>query len=175
MSDVTNLSPGDWASVNDPFGSASAALSEQEFVTRHAGRFLCVLMNDDNAEDTPAFATLEGRPPLQNAGQTLCVFPVAKRTAANPFSKMITFGRAPNNDLRIELAEVSKFHGYFAQTGEEWHVTDAGSTNGTFLDGLRLREREPVAIRPGANLNLGAAPGVYVDGPGLYHLLRAKE
>ena len=175
MSRLPNLSPGDWDSVSEPFGSSARTLSEEEFVSRHAGRFLCVVMDEDSAEDTPAFATLEGQAPLRSSGRALRVFPVAKRKAANPFALMITFGRAPNNDLRIDLGEVSKFHGYFAQAGEEWQVTDAGSTNGTFLNGVRMREREPVKISPGANLSLGAAAALYVDGAGLFHLLRSAD
>ena len=165
----------EWTAVNEPFGSAVTSMSRQDFVTRYAGRFLCVLLEESDSEDTPAFRTLGGVMPPRRGGATLHVYPLVKRDAANPFSMMITFGRAPNNDLYVELSQVSKFHGYFSQAGEAWQVTDAGSTNGTYVDGVRLEPRRPALVEPGSQLRLGEATAWYLDSWGLFDLLLRKE
>ena len=172
---MKKLSNHEWTTVNEPYGSAVTGLSRQDFVTRYAGRYLCVLLGEGESEDTPAFRTLGGVMPPLKGGSTLHVFPLVKRDAANPFSMMITFGRAPNNDLHVELSQVSKFHGYFSQAGENWQVTDAGSTNGTFLDGVRLEHRRAVTVEPGAEVRLGEVPAWFVDSWGLFELLLQKE
>lgn len=159
----------DWTMVNEPYGSAAESLSREAFAARFLGRFLCVVVEDRRVEDTPEFSTLGGGPIPLGRG-VLKVFPVAKRQL-NPFSMMITFGRAPNNDLHVELSQVSKFHGYFAKSGEAWHVTDAGSTNGTSLNGVRLEHRVSAPVEVGAELSLGGVPAWFVDGAALYDLL----
>jgi FHA domain-containing protein len=164
----------DWTGVNAPFGSVVTTLGREEFALRYSGRYLCVLMDEGGTEDTPSFGTLCGGELPKSPARNLHVFPLVKR-AANPFSMMITFGRAPNNDLHIELGQVSKFHGYFSQARDDWQVTDAGSTNGTYLEGARLAHREAVKIEVGSELLLGAVPAWYVDGEGLFDLLLEKK
>jgi FHA domain len=64
---------------------------------------------------------------------------LAKRDV-NKFASMITLGRTANNDLRFEVGSVSKFHAYFTfvESTRQWLVTDASSSNGTFVNGQRL-------------------------------------
>jgi len=171
---MKKLSDHQWTAVSEPFGSAVMTLSQADFVSRYSGHYLCVLMGETGREDTPEFGTLGGGSLPVAGQQELQVFPLIKRQA-NPFSMMITFGRAPNNDLHMELGQVSKFHGYFSRAGEGWQLTDAGSTNGTFLNGTRLPHRTVTKIEPGSELMLGAVPAWFVDAAGLFDLLLKKE
>lgn len=50
---------------------------------------------------------------------------------------------------------VSREHATLHIEGDRIFVTDLGSTNGTFLNGLRLRAHTPTAIRKGDELMLG--------------------
>jgi hypothetical protein len=81
---------------------------------------------------------------------------LVKRTGANEFANMITIGRAGNNDVPIEVSSVSKFHAYF--TGEtaqdKWFLHDAGSSNGTWIDGERVG-RNKAELRDGSTIQLG--------------------
>ncbi|MBI3723534.1 FHA domain-containing protein [bacterium] len=57
------------------------------------------------------------------------------KSTRNPFEQMVTVGRAENNDVVVKNASVSKFHAYFRVVGPAVWVHDAGSSNGTWLEG----------------------------------------
>ena len=82
------------------------------------------------------------------------VEPVAKSTR-NPFDGMITIGRAPNNDIILHLSSVSKLHGYFRREGTKWLLQDKGSSNGTIVNGARLKPEEACALDDGAHVLFG--------------------
>ena len=56
------------------------------------------------------------------------------------FASMVTLGRAAGSDIRINISSVSKFHAYFTHVAREqaWYLSDANSSNGTFLAGQEL-------------------------------------
>ncbi len=69
----------------------------------------------------------------------------------------ITIGRTENNDIVIPDLSVSRLHGHFqrdALTGE-WQVVDAESSNGTFVDKLKLRRDQVAVLRDGVELKFG--------------------
>ncbi len=67
------------------------------------------------------------------------LIPVLK-DPAQPFPDKITVGRTPNNDLCLRHTSISKFHAYFVMDPNTFDATivDAGSTNGTFVNNIRL-------------------------------------
>lgn len=73
----------------------------------------------------------------------------------NPFGALITLGRAPNNDIIVDQATISKVHAIFTQSDGGWFVADSRSSNGTFVDGVRLPESEKRALEDGAEVRLG--------------------
>lgn len=104
---------------------------------------------------------------------TRTVVPVGKRAGSNPFEHMITLGRALNNDLVFDHANVSKFHAYLRLHGDRWTVSDARSLNGTFVDGVRLVE-EAQPLRDGGVIRLGdGVTCVFLEATSLYRHLRA--
>ena len=52
----------------------------------------------------------------------------------------VMVGRADDNDLVLSDPEVSRHHARLAPDGGEWRVVDLGSTNGTWVNGTRVRE-----------------------------------
>jgi hypothetical protein len=50
-----------------------------------------------------------------------------------------TFGRKPNNDIVIGHPTISGFHGKIRKDGDRFIVEDLNSTNGTFLNGQRIK------------------------------------
>lgn len=87
-----------------------------------------------------------------------------------PFEQArIVLGRGSAADVRIPHRTVSEFHATVQLHGEIWQLADAGSTNGTKLNGTRLGER-PKRLRDGDRIELGAYvlsfhTGVFVPEP----------
>lgn len=76
----------------------------------------------------------------------------------NKFAAMLTLGRAANNEIRLNVPSVSKFHAYFTHVAREgcWYLADANSSNGTFLDGKELPPSHgKVKLLDGAMLRFG--------------------
>ena len=65
-----------------------------------------------------------------------------------------TLGRNPTNDFRVHDATVSSFHCEIVLSDDSVVVRDLGSTNGTYIDGLRIQEN---VLKPGQILKVGSA------------------
>ena len=62
-------------------------------------------------------------------------------------SDSLSFGRHPSCDIVLESAIASNFHGRFAWHEGRVYVLDNQSTNGIYVNGLRIAE--PTALEPG--------------------------
>lgn len=82
------------------------------------------------------------------------VYPLSKKPGA-PFADMITVGRTANNDVVVNDITVSRFHAFFRHRGEAWVVCDAGSKNGTSLEGDVLEARKERLIVSGQQVRVG--------------------
>jgi hypothetical protein len=83
------------------------------------------------------------------------VFVVEKRPGG-PFQERIGVGRTRNTDVWLPYPTVSKYHAYFARNDDgSYTLTDAGSANGTSIDGKKLPPKTPVAVRDGAEVCFG--------------------
>lgn len=65
----------------------------------------------------------------------------------------VVIGRSPLADFVVADQTVSARHALLKRDGTAWVIHDAGSTNGTFLNGWRITD--PVTVRPGDELTLG--------------------
>jgi hypothetical protein len=98
------------------------------------------------------------------------VYPLAKKPGA-PFADMITVGRTANNDVVVNDITVSRFHAFFRQRGAVWSVCDAGSKNGTSLDGTVLEARKERPIQSGQQLRVGDIELVFHNADDLFDIL----
>jgi adenylate cyclase len=65
----------------------------------------------------------------------------------------VRLGRAPRNDVLLNDAEVSKFHAeVVVDEAGTIRLLDLGSSNGTFVNGAKVREH---ALRPGDTIEIG--------------------
>ena len=84
----------------------------------------------------PAMLFLPPLPPLQlREGESVCV------------------GRSRSCDLALRSPDASRRHAEIACGPGGWTVRDLDSTNGTYVNGERVRER---ALRPGDRIEIGA-------------------
>lgn len=84
-----------------------------------------------------------------------------------PFGPRVTIGRTPDNDVVIAQPQVSRHHLALELRGGIWHAVDAGSTNGFFVNGQRVRGYPisgPLALRLGDPVN-GPVVEVKVNAP----------
>jgi hypothetical protein len=76
---------------------------------------------------------------------------------------VFTIGREAVSDLVLADMTVSRVHARLALVGEDWMLADLGSTNGTRVNGWRVRD--PVVVRAGDRVRFGGAVFVMRDVP----------
>jgi pSer/pThr/pTyr-binding forkhead associated (FHA) protein len=67
----------------------------------------------------------------------------------------VVIGRGPNSDVRLPDPSVSHRHAIVRQTGSTWELVDEGSSNGTFVGGVRLSRGSPRSLRGGDLVRVG--------------------
>jgi hypothetical protein len=70
-----------------------------------------------------------------------------------PLRSRVVIGRSPSADFVVADRTVSSTHALLAYDGSAWLIEDAGSTNGTFINGWRVVD--PILVRPGDELTVG--------------------
>jgi hypothetical protein len=102
-----------------------------------------------------------------------------RKSARNPFAQQIYIGRAPNNDVVIDDPSVSKSHAFLDQEGARWRITDMGSANGTWLNGVKVGDNTPRDLIDGVKLTLGTLEMQFFTPQNFYRyvaaLLQASE
>jgi adenylate cyclase len=78
-----------------------------------------------------------------------------------PLSEKTSMGRHPNNVLRLVDREVSKEHCIIERTGSVFLLRDLNSSNGTFVNGRKIKE---VRLKDGDELVLGNSRLVFHAG-----------
>ena len=94
----------------------------------------------------------------------------------NPYPDRMSVGRAFNCDVVLRFPVVSKLHAHFSVAGSgELRLTDLGSSNGTWHNGLRLEPGRPVVVLPRDRLSFGGVHCQVIDAAGLYDLVSGTE
>jgi hypothetical protein len=65
----------------------------------------------------------------------------------------VLIGRGSDAGIKLDDDYVSTRHARIAASGDQWFVEDLGSTNGTFLNGMRVAA--PAVLQPGDQLQVG--------------------
>lgn len=141
-------------------GPVRVRLGSEEGIARRSIRVRAAI-HDAQAEDDPGPAgdvytrdyrvvrTAEGGPACRlkilTGPQSGHVFIVG--------GKITGIGRALDNDLILESADVSRHHARIEQTPDGYRLVDLGSTNGTLVNGQRIGEG---TLSPGDTITLGS-------------------
>jgi len=81
----------------------------------------------------------------------------------------ITVGRVPTSDVQVLHSSVSKQHARLSWRGEELLVEDLGSTNGTWVNRVKLTPNEPHQARPDDTLRFGQGDAYLVMTPKAFY------
>jgi len=72
-----------------------------------------------------------------------------------PLEGTLTFGRAPDNVIRLDDIDVSRHHASLVVTPDGAMFTDLGSANGSRVNGREVEPRVAVRVQPGDTIGLG--------------------
>lgn len=82
--------------------------------------------------------------------------PLRKRRAAErPFPNRVCVGRAGNCDVVLADRSISRLHGWFERTENGMAIADAGSKNGTHVNGQKVEEKYLMLLQPGDRVAFG--------------------
>jgi len=149
------------------------SLARGEFEERH-GRAFLLLSAAELAAASPTITEVrldgDARPRAEStAGLSLVVFAV--RRNGRSASHLITVGRAPDNDVVVPDVSISRFHAFVKEDrAGRWVVQDAGSTNGTTVNGHSVPRQghgPPVELSSGDDVRLGQVELTFLDSEAL--------
>jgi len=97
------------------------------------------------------------------------------KSSRNPFADRISIGRAPNCDVVLNDASVSKLHAHVRDIDGVLHLVDLGSQNGTFRNEQRLEPNVMTRLSVGDKLQFGMRRAQLADAAAVYDLIRATS
>jgi adenylate cyclase len=80
----------------------------------------------------------------------------------SPLGDSCTIGRHPNNTLQLGDREMSKEHAVIEAGADGYRIRDLGSSNGTFVNGQRVREQ---VLREGDEIRMGVTRLIFRTEP----------
>jgi translation elongation factor P/translation initiation factor 5A len=94
----------------------------------------------------------------------------------NVFESKITIGRAKNNDIIVRAPKISKLHAAFVKVmGDKFRLLDMGSSNGTSVNGERLKARKAVELEAGDEIVMWRYVFEYLDTEGILRRLKGAS
>jgi hypothetical protein len=125
--------------------------------------------------------------PPERAGHTVLADPGAREPPRagealaialpqDPRRPYVTLGRGPENDVVVDDATLSRLHVVLMRADDgTWTVRDAGSSNGTRLEGRRLDPGKPEPLPVGSLLEAGSVRLTLHSSPDLLRRLRSAS
>jgi len=93
---------------------------------------------------------------------------------SDPRRPHLTLGRGAENDIVVDDATLSRVHlVLMCPEGGGWTVRDAGSSNGTRLEGALLGAGKPEPLASGSRLQAGSVHFTFLDSAALLERLKA--
>lgn len=70
-------------------------------------------------------------------------------------SRAVTIGKGAENDIVLDDDSVSTRHAQLKYESGGWRIIDLDSTNGTYVEGIRLAPQVPTPLTYGASIRVG--------------------
>jgi hypothetical protein len=85
-----------------------------------------------------------------------------------PGSDRVRVGRAPDVEISLNDGTLSGTHFALLRDGGRWSAEDLGSTNGTFVENVRLKAGERMTLRNGSSIRAGSVMLTFHTAEGLW-------
>ncbi len=135
----------------------AAGLSAQAFTAELGPWVLIGPPAESKMPDKWSYATQHAMPALTSNPfgpiATNIVFPLRARDRRAAVGTSILIGRTDSNDVCISDPSISKLHARVTKT--DFALSDAGSTNGTFVNGRKLGPSESIPLKANMLLRFG--------------------
>jgi hypothetical protein len=169
------LSPAGPLATLDELVAEFASLGSEDREKRHTDPVFILNKTESAGEDRTTVESRDDESVLSpRADLPSVVVPArAKRFSADP--SRIVIGRSSVCDVVLPFAAISKVHAYLGVLSPTtWQIEDAGSTNGTLVDGLRLKGRQKAVLRDGATVDFGKVMARFVLAATFRHELMTR-
>ncbi|MEO5334326.1 MAG: FHA domain-containing protein [Magnetococcus sp. YQC-5] len=119
---------------------------------------------------------LRDAPPSSVGMRTPLVYPLPSLDlTARKTRKVVCIGGAVGNDIVIPDPSISPKHAIITMAEDGLYLSDLGSRNGVFLNGIELQFREVVSLTDGDEICLGMTKFVFVFPRSVYEKLKFKK
>jgi hypothetical protein len=121
---------------------------------------------------TSTLSAPDNIPPLTSAtNDPATVVAALEKSPRNPYDGFLFLGRASTCDIIVRDASISKTHAVIEPRPGSWHLRDNRSRNGTWRNGVRLKDGERIELASGDVIVLGSYPIYFVLADELMKLL----
>ena len=103
----------------------------------------------------------------RDSGESAYLLPLSdnKQSAILLRAEHTTIGRAADCEIVLDDPRISRQHATITGTGQQYHVRDAGSLNGTFVNGRRVLAAATTRLQTGDELRFADLRFRFVSGP----------
>jgi len=159
-----------WHTGNPDLARAAGDLAEEAkgkiealeaTIALQTQRLTCSICGHDNTPEKK-FCIQCGAPlPVPELGDATLITSGWQLTIANgpnagqsfPLGDRARLGRAAGNEIRLADRQVSRHHAVLERVGHGYLITDQGSSNGTYVNGVRISQ--PTALHSGDTIRIG--------------------
>ena len=88
-------------------------------------------------------------------------FPDGRLESFNLAEDSVSVGRAEGNNVSLDTDNISRYHFSLTRSGDDVSITDLGSANGTYVDGVRLPQNEERLLGDTEEITVGPLRIIY--------------
>lgn len=144
-------------------------LSAEAFEDRHGPAFLLLTTADFAVPRGPESTEVQLMDDPTGRGEStasLALVAYSLRRSEHSRGHLITLGRAPTNDVVIPDLSISRFHAFVKEGEGRWRMLDAGSTNGSTVNGTSVPQQgtgHAVELKTGDSVRIGQVELTFLD------------
>ena len=110
-------------------------------------------------------ARADNSPPAAGAAASLLPLSDDEQAAISLRAERTTIGRAAECDVVLDDPRISRQHATITSGGQQYHVRDVGSLNGTFVNGRRVLANTATRLHAGDELRFAELRFRFLSGP----------